>query len=108
MLPSAPAYLAANFSVVAPASKLDQLIAAREGIMDVFESLGAEILPNACGICAGYGKHRLEDDIKCISSTARNFQGRMGSKSSKVWLSSPVTVAASAIVGEISDPRNFI
>ena len=70
--------------------------------------IGASILPNSCGICAGYGSERLGEDIVCISSTARNFQGRMGALSSGVYLSSPYTVAASAICGEISDPRNFI
>ena len=76
--------------------------------MAVFEEAGAQILPNACGICAGYGTDRLGEDVTCISSTARNFQGRMGAASSKVWLASPLTVAASAITGRIADPREFI
>jgi 3-isopropylmalate/(R)-2-methylmalate dehydratase large subunit len=62
-------------------------------------------LPNACGICAGYGAHRLGADVTCISSTARNFKGRMGDPESKVWLGSPLTVAASAVTGYITDPR---
>jgi 3-isopropylmalate/(R)-2-methylmalate dehydratase large subunit len=66
------------------------------------------ILPNACGICAGYGADRLGEDVTCISSTARNFKGRMGAASSKVWLGSPLTVAASAITGRIADPRDFL
>lgn len=76
--------------------------------MAVFEEAGARILPNACGICAGYGDHRLGADVTCISSTARNFKGRMGEASSKVWLGSPVTVAAAAIAGELTDPRPFL
>jgi 3-isopropylmalate/(R)-2-methylmalate dehydratase large subunit len=71
---------------VAPASKRDQDRAADDGIMAVFEEAGARILPNACGICAGYGMDRLGEDVTCISSTARNFKGRMGAASSKVWL----------------------
>ncbi len=82
--------------------------AAREGIMGVFEEAGAKILPNACGICAGYGAARLEADVRCISSTARNFKGRMGDGSSQVWLASPYTVAATAVAGRITDPRPFL
>ena len=94
--------------LVAPASKKDQALAKDEGIMKSFEDAGASILPNSCGICAGYGSERLGEDVICISSTARNFQGRMGALSSGVYLGSPYTVAASAITGEISDPRDFI
>ena len=94
--------------LVAPASKKDQELAKDEGIMKIFEDAGASILPNSCGICAGYGSERLGEDVICISSTARNFQGRMGALSSGVYLGSPYTVAASAITGEISDPRDFI
>ncbi len=91
--------------LVAPASRRDQEIAADEGIMEVFEEAGAKVLPNACGICAGYGNNRLGDDVRCISTTARNFRGRMGEASSQVFLASPYTVAASAIAGHITDPR---
>ena len=94
--------------LVAPASLKDQETAKTEGIMQIFEDIGASILQNSCGICAGYGSERLGEDIVCISSTARNFQGRMGALSSGVYLSSPYKVAASAICGKISDPRNFI
>ncbi|SOE18933.1 3-isopropylmalate dehydratase large subunit [Hoeflea halophila] len=93
---------------IAPASMRDQQRAASEGIMAVLEEAGAQILPNACGICAGYGLDRLGEDVTCVSSTARNFQGRMGAASSKVWLASPLTVAASAIAGRIADPREFL
>lgn len=91
--------------LVAPASRRDQDRAARDGIMAVLEEAGAKLLPNACGICAGYGSARLGEDVTCISSTARNFKGRMGAASSKVWLGSPLTVAASAVAGRITDPR---
>lgn len=93
---------------VAPASRRDQDRAEAEGIMKVFEDVGARILPNACGICAGYGSNRLGEEVTCISSTARNFKGRMGAASSKVWLGSPLTVAASAVAGKIVDPREFL
>ena len=94
--------------MVAPSSRADQERAARDGIMRVFEDVGARILPNACGICAGYGADRLGEDVTCISSTARNFKGRMGAASSKVWLGSPLTVAASAVEGRIADPRHHL
>lgn len=93
--------------LVAPSSKRDQERAERDGIMKVLEDAGAKVLPNACGICAGYGSARLGEDVTCISTTARNFKGRMGAKSSKVYLGSPYTVAASAIAGRIADPREF-
>lgn len=94
--------------MVAPSSRADQERAARDGIMRVFEDVGARILPNACGICAGYGTERLGEDVTCVSSTARNFKGRMGAASSSVWLGSPLTVAASAVEGRIADPRHHL
>ena len=93
---------------VAPSSAQDQKRATDEGLMKIFEDAGARILPNACGICAGYGTDRLGADVTCISSTARNFKGRMGDPTSQVWLASPYTVAASAITGRITDPREFL
>jgi len=94
--------------LVAPASRRDQDRAEAEGIMAVFEEAGATILPNACGICAGYGTARLGEDVTCISSTARNFRGRMGAASSNVYLGSPYSVAAAAISGRIIDPRDLL
>ena len=94
--------------MVAPSSAADQRRAEEHGLMKVFEDVGARILPNACGICAGYGAERLGEEVTCISSTARNFQGRMGASSSKVWLGSPLTVAASALEGRIADPRHHL
>lgn len=94
--------------LVAPASARDQARAADEGIMGALEAAGAEVLPNACGICAGYGTARLGADISCLSTTARNFKGRMGDASSRVWLGSPFTAAASAVEGRIADPRPYL
>ena len=94
--------------LVAPASRRDQARAAEDGLMAVFEAAGAEILPNACGICAGYGAARLDEEVTCLSSTARNFKGRMGAASSRVFLASPYTVAASAVAGRIVDPRDVM
>jgi 3-isopropylmalate/(R)-2-methylmalate dehydratase large subunit len=92
---------------VAPASALDQKRATADGIMTILENAGAEISPNACGMCAGYGADRLGPDQTCISSTARNFKGRMGDPTSCVYLGSPYTVAASAVTGILTDPRHL-
>ncbi len=93
---------------VAPASRQDQDRAASEGIMSILEDAGAQFLANSCGICAGYGEDRLADDQICLSSTARNFKGRMGAPGSQVYLASPYTVAASAVAGEMLDPRDMM
>ena len=93
--------------LVAPASQADQAQAVAEGIMQTLQDAGATILPNACGACAGYGAHRFGEHARVISTTARNFKGRMGAASSQVWLASPYTVAASAIAGRIIDPREI-
>ena len=90
---------------VAPASLNDQKRAEEEGIMQILQDAGAEFLGNSCGICAGYGDDRLSENQVCLSSTARNFRGRMGAASSAVYLASPYTVAASAIAGTMIDPR---
>ena len=93
---------------VAPASLKDQQRAEAEGVMQILEEAGADFLANSCGICAGYGADRLAEDEVCLSSTARNFKGRMGASSSKVYLASPYTVAASAVVGSMVDPREIV
>jgi 3-isopropylmalate/(R)-2-methylmalate dehydratase large subunit len=65
------------------------------------------MFPTACGACAGYGGS-IPDGANVISTTARNFKGRMGSETAQVFLSSPYTAAASAVRGRISDPREFL
>jgi 3-isopropylmalate/(R)-2-methylmalate dehydratase large subunit len=94
--------------IVAPASARDQEIAAQEGIMKTLLDAGAELLPNTCGMCAGYGANQLAAGTVAISTTARNFRGRMGSPESQVYLASPYTVAASAVAGRICDPRELL
>ena len=94
--------------MVAPASLRDQQTAAREGTLGILLDAGAELLANSCGMCAGYGPNLLDDDTVAISSTARNFKGRMGSAAAQVYLASPYTVAASAVAGHIADPRDLL
>jgi 3-isopropylmalate/(R)-2-methylmalate dehydratase large subunit len=93
--------------VVAPASLRDQQTAEREGTLQILLDAGAELLGNSCGMCAGYGA-LLGPEVVAISTTARNFKGRMGSPEAQVYLASPYTVAASAIAGRIQDPREAL
>jgi 3-isopropylmalate/(R)-2-methylmalate dehydratase large subunit len=94
--------------LVAPASLRDQQAAEREGTLQILLNAGAELLANSCGMCAGYGQHLLAEDTVAISTTARNFKGRMGSPAAQVYLASPYTVAASAVAGRIADPREML
>jgi len=93
--------------LIAPASKLDQDLAASEGTLQALLDAGCELLPNSCGACAGYGSRFNEGEV-VISTTARNFKGRMGPASTQVYLASPYTVAASALTGFITDPREVL
>ena len=95
--------------LVAPASLRDQQTAEHEGMLQILLDAGAQLLPNACGVCAGYGEHLLPEDAVAISSTARNFKGRMGAAIAQVYLGSPYTVAASAVRADASaDPRELL
>jgi len=93
---------------VAPASSRILTQATKLGIIETLLDAGANLLPPGCGACAGYGVGVLAEDEVCLASTARNFQGRMGASSSKVYLASPYTVAASAVSGRITDPREVL
>ena len=93
--------------MVAPASARDQAQAETEGVMQILRDAGAQVLPNTCGACAGYGA-TFAENTTVISSTARNFKGRMGPSSVQVYLASPWTVAASALRGRISDVREML
>ncbi|MEY4652200.1 MAG: hypothetical protein RI884_781 [Pseudomonadota bacterium] len=93
--------------IVAPATQQDQAQAESEGLMQVLRDAGAEVGATSCGACAGYGDS-LSQARNVISSTARNFRGRMGSPDTGVYLASPYTVAASAVAGRICDPREMV
>jgi len=82
-----------------------------ETLMDIFKNAGASIGESSCAACLGGPKDtfgRTHGTEVVISTTNRNFPGRMGSKQSEVYLASPYTAAASAITGKITDPREFI
>ncbi|MBN1162692.1 3-isopropylmalate dehydratase large subunit [Patescibacteria group bacterium] len=94
--------------VVIPASRKIYQRLLSEGILKVFYDAGANIESSTCGPC--YGKHKglLSSSGVMISSSNRNFMGRMGSKEGKIFLASPLTVAASVIEGKITDPRRYL
>ncbi len=94
--------------LVAPASQGDMKAANSDGTLTTLMDAGAIMMPTGCGACAGFGGGVLAEEEVCISSTSRNFQGRMGAQSAKVYLGSPYSVAAAAVAGEIRDPREFI
>ncbi len=94
--------------LVAPASTRITAEAAADGTLAALTEAGAIMMASGCGACAGYGAGVLADKEVCISSTARNFKGRMGATSSLVYLGSPYTVAASAVAGRIADPRELL
>jgi 3-isopropylmalate/(R)-2-methylmalate dehydratase large subunit len=94
--------------LVAPASKRTMAAAAADGTLATILAAGASLLPTGCGACAAMGAGILAEDEVCISSTNRNFQGRMGANSASIYLGSPYTVAAAAVAGEIVDPREML
>ncbi len=94
--------------LVAPASTAAMAAAAADGTLATITAAGAYLLPTGCGACAALGAGVLAEDEVCISSTNRNFRGRMGANSAQVYLASPYTVAASAVAGRIADPREFL
>ncbi len=95
-----------NFLVI-PASRLTYNWAMSEGILKIFADAGANIESSNCGPC--FGKHMgvLSPGDRCLSTSNRNYQGRMGSSEAFIYLSSPATAAATAIEGKISDPRKY-
>ncbi len=82
-----------------------------KSIEDVLQDAGCTMAPSGCGACLGGPPDtmgRLNSPLTCISSTNRNFPGRMGDKRAGVYLASPLTVAASALTGYVTDPREYV
>ncbi|MGB7054372.1 MAG: 3-isopropylmalate dehydratase large subunit [bacterium] len=94
--------------LVIPASRRVYLEAIQQGYIKIFLEAGALILNPGCGPCLGAHQGLMAPGEVCISTTNRNFKGRMGSSESFVYLASPATVAQSAISGEISSPQDHI
>ena len=81
--------------------------AMQEGLLQIFMDAGAMVGPPTCGACCGAHMGVLAKDEICISTTNRNFPGRMGHIDSQTYLASPLVAAASAVTGKITDPRDL-
>ena len=79
-----------------------------EGLIQIFVDAGAAITAAGCGVCAAGKIGTLADDERSINTGTRNDYGRLGSAKSEIYLASPATVAASAVAGQIADPRDFL
>jgi 3-isopropylmalate/(R)-2-methylmalate dehydratase large subunit len=95
-------------TIVVPSTPEVWKQAADEGLFDVFYSAGCVISAPTCGACLGGFMGVLAAGEKCVSTTNRNFVGRMGHPKSEVYLASPATAAASAIEGKLTDPRKYL
>ncbi len=95
-------------AIVVPATTEIWKTAMREGLLEIFADAGCVVSTATCGACLGGFMGVLGAEETCLSTTNRNFIGRMGDPRSKVYLASPATAAATAITGTITDPREFL
>ena len=94
--------------IVVPASREVLEKALDMGVIQTIVAAGGTLLPPGCGPCLGAHEGVLGPGETCISSSNRNFRGRMGSEEATIYLASPATVAASAVEGRITDPRRLL
>lgn len=93
--------------IITPATQKIALQAQKEGLVDIFVEAGAVFSNPTCGACLGGYMGILGEGEKCVSTTNRNFVGRMGDRSSEVYLANSAVAAASAIAGKIADPQDI-
>jgi 3-isopropylmalate/(R)-2-methylmalate dehydratase large subunit len=93
--------------IVIPATQQIYLQAVREGLIETFIEAGAAVSTPTCGPCLGGHMGVLAEGERCISTTNRNFVGRMGARESEVFLAGPAVAAASAILGRIGIPQEL-
>lgn len=94
--------------IIIPATQKIWKQAMHEGLFDIFIDAGCVVSTPTCGPCLGGHMGILAKGERCVSTTNRNFVGRMGHPGSEVYLASPYTAAASAVTGRITDPEDFI
>jgi 3-isopropylmalate/(R)-2-methylmalate dehydratase large subunit len=94
--------------IIAPASRDIYVQAMREGLLETLVLAGGAVVTPGCGPCVGTHNGVPSDGETVLSTANRNFKGRMGNRNAEIYLGSPATVAASAIKGKITDPREFV
>jgi 3-isopropylmalate/(R)-2-methylmalate dehydratase large subunit len=94
--------------LILPATRRIYLQALKEGLLEIFGDAGATICPPSCGPCLGGHLGVLGKGERCVSTTNRNFLGRMGHPQSEIYLASPIVAAASAVLGRIAHPGEVL
>src|SRR5690606_22688874 len=95
-------------TIVVPATSGIWRQALAEGLLATFADAGCVVSTATCGACLGGHMGVLGQGERCLSTTNRNFTGRMGHPGAEVYLASPATAAATAVTGRITDPREFL